>query len=252
KVRRRIRPRRARAQAPHRRVARHRRARALHDLLPTVGQRRVRCVAAIPRASEMCKIAGADPGPARPTPPGSAAMAGPFTCPTCHLDLAAPAASCEQHLRDEIKELRGRLAQAEAQHATALEAVRHTEAQFHAFLNNSPCVAFVRDLEGRLIYHNEPYRRVLQRGKESMLGTTDGERFPPEVSEQLRRNNELVWKSNRPIEVIEEVPGADGVLRPWLVFKFPVPDAAGRRLLGGVAIDISERRRVEEQLRESE
>jgi PAS domain S-box-containing protein len=179
-------------------------------------------------------------------------MAGPFICPTCHLELAAPAASCEQHLRDEIATLRERLAQAEAEHGKALAAVRATEAQFHAFLNNSPCVAFVRDLEGRLIYYNEPYRRVLQRGKESMLGTTDGERFPPEVSEQLRRNNELVWKSNRPIEVIEEVPGADGVLRPWLVFKFPVPDAAGRRLLGGVAIDIGERRRIEEQLRESE
>jgi len=42
---------------------------------------------------------------------------------------------------------------------------------------------------------------------------------------------------------VERVPTPDGVLRDWLVFKFPFQDGAGRMLIGGVAVDITDRRR---------
>ena len=44
------------------------------------------------------------------------------------------------------------------------------------------------------------------------------------------------------------VPTADGVLRHWLVYKFPVDAPAGERYVGGVAIDITERRHAEDEL----
>jgi signal transduction histidine kinase len=40
-------------------------------------------------------------------------------------------------------------------------------------------------------------------------------------------------------------------MRHWLVYKFPFVDALGNEFLGGVAIDITERRQMEEALREA-
>jgi len=37
-----------------------------------------------------------------------------------------------------------------------------------------------------------------------------------------------------------------------VVLKFPIPDALGRKLLGGLALDLSERKQAEEALRITE
>ena len=50
------------------------------------------------------------------------------------------------------------------------------------------------------------------------------------------------------MELEETVPRKNGTATHWFVLKFPFQDGAGRRLLGGVAIDISERKQLEEQL----
>src|SRR5262249_1539427 len=40
----------------------------------------------------------------------------------------------------------------------------------------------------------------------------------------------------------------DGSPHQWLVFKFPTSDASGKKYVGGVGVDVSERRRAEEAL----
>jgi PAS domain-containing protein len=51
----------------------------------------------------------------------------------------------------ELDELRRRLAQAEADKARAEAALRQSETRFNAFVDNSPCVAFLKDTENRLV-----------------------------------------------------------------------------------------------------
>ncbi len=48
----------------------------------------------------------------------------------------------------------------------------------------------------------------------------------------------------------ENVPTGDGKSDTWLSFKFPIHDAQKRRFMGGIAIDISERKYYERQLEE--
>jgi PAS domain S-box-containing protein len=121
------------------------------------------------------------------------------------------------------------------------------EERFHSFMDNNPAVAFMKDPEGRFIYHNRPFQRLFQRGAEKLIGKTDFDLFPAEVARQLRENDAAVLSAGRAVETIERVPTPDGVLREWLVFKFPFLDGSGRRLLGGVAVDITDRRRPERQ-----
>jgi PAS domain S-box-containing protein len=157
----------------------------------------------------------------------------------------------QERLALELQDLRQRLVQAEAEQARAEAALRQGEARFNAFLNNIPCVAFLKDPEGRLVYGNAGLERLFSAQGRHFLGRTDYELFSTEIAQRLRDNDATVLATGRTLETVEVVP-IEGVIRPWLVTKFPVPDEAGNVFLGGVAIDITERRRAEQSLCESE
>jgi len=127
----------------------------------------------------------------------------------------------------------------------AEQELKEKEERFQAFMDNSPAVAFMKDEEGRLIYYNRPFQRLFQRGEDNVIGKTEFELFPAEVARKLRENDAAVLSAGRSVETVERVPTSDGVTRDWLVFKFPLQESSGRRLLGGVAVDITDRRRPE-------
>ena len=128
-------------------------------------------------------------------------------------------------------------------------AKRETEDRFHAFMDNSPAVAFMKDAAGRRVYANAPYVKLFQVGDEAVLGKTDCDMFGPDVALRLSAIDERVLSEGRPLQSVEDVPTADGVMRHWLTYKFPVATPSGERYVGGVAIDISQWRRAEEALR---
>jgi PAS domain S-box-containing protein len=163
-------------------------------------------------------------------------------------DLDKPPAK----LVEEIEALRRRLAQLELGKLQAEAAWRQSETRFRAFMDNTPCVAFLKDAEGRMVYGNVRLEQLLDRPQAGLLGKTDYELFPAEIASRLRENDATVMATGQSIETVEVAPNAAGELRSWLVMKFPVPDESGGRLLGGVAVDITERQRVEHALRQSE
>jgi two-component system, sensor histidine kinase and response regulator len=154
-------------------------------------------------------------------------------------------------LLEEVRALRGRLAQAEDGRRRAEGALRDTEARFRAFMDHSPAVAFIKDEQGRHHYLNAGCRKQFRLGREDVLGKTTFDLFPEEVARRLQRHDAEVFATNRVLETVEVAPTPDGVLRHWLVLKFPFRDASGRRLLGGVAVDVTALRRAEEELRQS-
>lgn len=132
------------------------------------------------------------------------------------------------------------------------DALRESEERFRAFMDNTPAVAFIKDAEGRQLYHNAVWARMFDLHGEAAIGRNEAEFFPPEVAASLRENDRAVLSGGRPMEFWERVPTADGVLRDWLVLKFPFEPSPGRRLLGGVGLDMTERRRMEAALHDSE
>ncbi|OLD23708.1 MAG: hypothetical protein AUI18_10985, partial [Candidatus Rokubacteria bacterium 13_1_40CM_2_70_45] len=130
-------------------------------------------------------------------------------------------------------------------------ALRESEDRFHAFMDNSPAVAFMKDEDGRFVYVNQLFERFFKLTRLQWLGKTDFDLWPEETARQLRDNDRAILAEDRPAEIFETFPGPDGILRHWLVFKFPVKDHAGRRFLGGMAVDITERRHLEQQLRQA-
>ena len=132
------------------------------------------------------------------------------------------------------------------------EKLRDSHARFEAFMNTSPLIAFMKDAHGRYLYINKPFERLFNVTIEDVWGTTDADWFPAEVAEQNRRNDNIVQTWNEPLETVETVPIADGELHTWTVYKFPISDASGQACVAGVAVDITQRVRAEEELRRSE
>lgn len=127
-------------------------------------------------------------------------------------------------------------------------ALQESEARFQAFMNNSPTLAFMKDEAGRMVYVNESLERVFNIKLANLRGKTDFDWLPEETARQVTENDAQVLATGETVQLLETVPTPDGSLHYWLVFKFPFQDSDGRKYVGGVAVDITERKQMEEEL----
>ena len=133
------------------------------------------------------------------------------------------------------------------------EAALHaSEERFRLFMDNSPAHAWKKDENGRYVYLNRRIERHFGVQANDWLGKTDAELWPPDVAEELRRNDLAALAADCPLELIEEARAPGGGRSYWLSTKFPFLDPAGKRYVGGIALDITERKRAEEEARRNE
>ncbi len=118
-----------------------------------------------------------------------------------------------------------------------------------AFMTHLHGIAFIKDPAGRYVYINAASTALLGLDPEDMLSKPDDEIWPPELASAHKKNDEIVYRDLRNFEGIEVIP-QNGELHSWLIYKFPIVERATQAVfLGGVGIDITDRKRSEEQLR---
>ena len=127
-------------------------------------------------------------------------------------------------------------------------ALRESQAFFNSFMDNSPAIAFMKDEEGRYVYVNKPFEDLFGQKLEVLRGGTSFDWLPADFAQQTHEHDLQVLLTGESQEIVESVPTRDGTSHYWLVFKFPITDIPGRRFVGGVGVDITERRRAEEAL----
>lgn len=130
----------------------------------------------------------------------------------------------------------------------ANEALRRSEERFRAFLDNTPACVFIKDEDGHYVYLNKAVEKLVHTPASELLGKTAFDRLPRSLAQPLRENCLSVLASGKAQEFEEVVPGHDGTLRHEIVVKFPFTDIDERRLIAGVAIDITERKQAEAAL----
>ena len=132
-------------------------------------------------------------------------------------------------------------------------ALMASEERFASFAQHLPGLAWIKDLDGRYTYINDAGASAFGASREAIVGRTDDEIFPLTVAAEFRRNDRQALESWTGIEVIELLPDSSGELRHSIVSKFPIANAEGEfHLIGGVAIDITDRVRAEEALHEAD
>ncbi|WP_315790333.1 PAS domain S-box protein [Fischerella sp. JS2] len=128
-------------------------------------------------------------------------------------------------------------------------ALRQTQAQLQAILDNSPAIIYVVDTQNRFLLINSEYEKVFKFSKHQVKGKSIYKFFPHHIADEFARNNRNVLITGKPTEAEEIVPQDDG-LHTYLCVKFPLKDANGfPRAICGISTDITDRKRTEANLR---
>lgn len=127
-------------------------------------------------------------------------------------------------------------------------ALQESEARFQAFMNNSPVLAWITDPDGRVLYLNQTYLRTFKLLPEQVIGQSIFDLYPDEIARQHFAHIQTVIQTNQVIEAIEVASRPDGSLGEFLVYKFPILGLSAQKLVGRVAIDITERKILEREL----
>jgi PAS domain S-box-containing protein len=134
----------------------------------------------------------------------------------------------------------------------AEEAMHESEHRFARFTQHLPGLAWIKDLHGRYVYVNDAAATAFQKTREELYGRTDEEIFPPQVAKQFRNNDRQAAETGG-VQAVESLEHADGVVHHSLVSKFAIPGRGGAPAwVGGMAIDITDRLRMEQALRDSD
>lgn len=134
----------------------------------------------------------------------------------------------------------------------AKKALSQSQEQFQAFMDNIPAAAWITNAEGRVLYLSPTYFSTFNVPINKAINKNIFDLYPVQIAQPLLDNIRIVAGTNQVVQTIESASRTDGTLGEFLVYKFPIADASGQCLVGGVAIDITERERAlrERQLAE--
>ena len=129
---------------------------------------------------------------------------------------------------------------------------RDAEQRMQAIMDNASAVIFMKDVGGRYLLINRMWEELFHVTREEIVGKTDDDIFPPEMARAFQQNDQHVVMVGGPVQFEEIAPHDDGP-HTYVSVKFPLYDMAGGvSAVGGIAMDITERKRAEEEVRERE
>jgi len=128
------------------------------------------------------------------------------------------------------------------------EALEESQARLRALLENSPSGIYLKDADGKYLLVNKEYARILGTDPKRVLNKTDSQLLPPEIAENLRRNDLAVLMTGAPIN-IEKTMMVEGQMRSFISTKFPLLGPKGWPIaVGSMSIDVTDRKALEDQL----
>ncbi len=127
---------------------------------------------------------------------------------------------------------------------------QRSDEQLRVFLDNSAVIAWLKDELGRYVFVSDNFNKRMGFERDGALGKTDHQLAPADIADRLRENDLRLLSQGGPIEVVEAAVNADGSTSWWLSNKFAFTRSDGKRLVGGLAVDITERKQGRPQRRD--
>ena len=137
------------------------------------------------------------------------------------------------------------------EHVKVTEALRESEARFQAFMQHNPAFTFIKDGDGRHLFVNARFEQLFRMSSTEAISKTVFDFLPNDIATRMHGADQTVIDSGQPMECEETISTVGDLTTHWLTIKFPLETKQGR-LLGGIAIDITERKRFEQASQEQQ
>ena len=111
----------------------------------------------------------------------------------------------------------------------------------------------MKDEQGRYVYLNETYQKNFGIRRGQQYGKTDFEiPIRPRSLLNSGKTTRPPWPRAIQWNSREAVQSPDGDHRDWMSWKFPFHDASGQVFVAGIGLDITERKRAEDEHKRAE
>ncbi len=135
--------------------------------------------------------------------------------------------------------------------AQAYKNLEANQARFHSFMEHAPFDMYVKDLDGRYLLINRGAENSWGHSRDQILGRTVRDLSQSKGVEEVEAIEREILATGA--AMVREVHFTDLGAEWTHEIKFPIRDAAGQIThVGGIAVDISDRKRAELALSESE
>ena len=122
------------------------------------------------------------------------------------------------------------------------QSLKESEDRFHSFMVNLPAAAFIKNEVGAIVFANPNMEQLL--GDSSWQGKSITDFFPPNITEPMIADDRRALETGLVITE-DEVSDADGQRRLLQKYKFRIPRKGKPSLIGGIALDITDRKKAE-------
>jgi len=131
------------------------------------------------------------------------------------------------------------------------EELKRSKEFLQGVINTIPDPIFVKDQSHRWIVLNEAFSRFLGHPLSLLLERSDYEFFPPDEAAVFQAQDDWVFSCGKEQETEEKFTDVQGVTHQIATKRSLHRDAAGNVFLVGVIRDITERKRMEEELKQT-
>ncbi|MEZ5308482.1 MAG: ATP-binding protein [Pyrinomonadaceae bacterium] len=156
-------------------------------------------------------------------------------------------------IRDETGQISGYLAigRDNSQLKSTSQKLIESEERFGAFVDHAPALVYAKDSKGRFRFSNNRFESILGFSQDDLIGKTVFDLAEPELASRIDETERRIFASGRSEESIEAVKASDGRVLHFLFVRFILPTSGNEPMLGVIAIDVTQQKEIEDELREA-
>ena len=122
---------------------------------------------------------------------------------------------------------------------------------FKAFMNKTPNLAWLVNEDVKLVFANKAFYQCFGIDEKKSVNKNLADLLPNPVAKTLYEKHVQALQTAVPVETVEKVEWADGTSFVFHINIFPIDGAGSKKMLGGHAVNLSDKYAVEKQLREA-